>query len=161
MNSKKTWNLKLKSFDLLSICSKKNQRVIWILKGLLPLKPQRAINPDKKERERERERERGKGGPDKKEIRGSLIFWGKFFGRPEKKLKKLKKKKLGLGQPRIKMFFWAALKLHLGSPQGEVDLVTWPNSNVELPTWECRPGNMDWTIWQCPLHNLAKLDEWL
>jgi hypothetical protein len=30
------------------------------LKGLLPLKPQRAINPDKKERERERERkERG------------------------------------------------------------------------------------------------------
>jgi hypothetical protein len=35
-----------------------------------PLKPQRAINPDK----RERERERGKGGPDKKEIRGSLIF---------------------------------------------------------------------------------------
>ncbi len=34
----------------------------------------------------------------KKEIRDSLIFWGKRFGRP-------KKKYLGLGQLRI-FFFW-------------------------------------------------------
>jgi hypothetical protein len=74
------------------------------------------------------------------------------------------KKNLGLGQPRIKKTLWAALKLHLGSPQGEVDLVTWQNSQIAM--WSCLlgnegPGNIDSTIWQCPLHNLAKLDEWL
>jgi hypothetical protein len=37
--------------------------------------------------------------PEKKEIRGSLIFWGKRFGRP-------KKKYLGLGQPRIFIYLF-------------------------------------------------------
>ena len=41
---------------------------------------------------------RPKMTPEKKEIRGSLIFWGKRFGRPEKKY-------LGLGQPRIIFIF--------------------------------------------------------
>jgi len=39
----------------------------------------------------------------KKEIRGSLIFWGKRFGRPEKKY-------LGLGQPKINFFFFVLTK---------------------------------------------------
>jgi hypothetical protein len=37
--------------------------------------------------------------PKKKEIKGSLIFWGKRFGRPEKKY-------LGLRQPKIILFYF-------------------------------------------------------
>jgi hypothetical protein len=42
---------------------------------------------------------RSKLTPEKKEIRGSLIFLRKRFGRP-------KKKYLGLGQPRIIFLFF-------------------------------------------------------
>jgi hypothetical protein len=41
--------------------------------------------------------------PEKKEIRGNLIFWGKRFGRLEKKY-------LGLGQPIIIYLFLATVR---------------------------------------------------
>ncbi len=75
------------------------------MKGLLPLKPQRAINPDKKEREREREREREikrererererKGGSRQKRNQGQFDFLRQIFWQTRKKIKKIKKKKI-------------------------------------------------------------------
>jgi hypothetical protein len=67
--------------------------------------------------------------------KGSLIFWGKSLGRPNKTLHTLDVQEI--------LKFVANLKLIQALiPKGKLDLASWQNSNVRLAIWEYRPGNV-------------------
>jgi len=74
-------------------------------------------NPKKPTKPKPPKKKKGEGGgrspQKKKKNRGNLSYWGTSFGRLERIS--------GLGQPR-KFYNCGQLEVHLGCPQGEMDL---------------------------------------